>query len=288
MSLKVPGLCVLRILQKTVVKGLLFCALPSDTARQKAHHRIAYGHGRDLSAGHDKVPQRDDLIRIVEYSGVKAFIMTADQHQVILPGKLPCFFLVERHSGRVQQNHMAVRFLCCPYGIHHRLTAENHSRSSAVGGIVNLPEAPVGKIPDIRNPEVQPSCCPGPADDRFSPEIPEEFRKHGENINSHGIPLSCICHRGCICPVLVLRITHSTGKWRPSRPPFSNRLVFFILQLFCPADNLRKLSSLLFPADIFSGCRKHHIAGGVQRRLHAVLNHADDEAHTYDLHGHIR
>ena len=50
----------------------------------------------------------------------------------------------------------------------------------------------------------------------------------------------------------------------------------------------RERAPLFFPFPEFGGCGENRIAGGIQRRFHGVLNHADDEPDADEGHGNIR
>ena len=201
------GAAVLRVFQHPrevalVLEALRVCQDPGDHAA----HGIGDGHGGDLAAGEDEIPDGYFLVyALIDKPLVNALVVAADQDQVVQLAQADGIRLGE---GMAAGGH--IDGVDRPSGlVAHRLPAavdgvrlHDGSPASPVGVVVHLVLLVGGVVPDLVGADMDEPPLLGPAQDTLGEHIPQGIGEQGENINPHRFPcppaasLPSGCHPG--------------------------------------------------------------------------------------------
>ena len=186
------GTSVLRIFQQPVGEGFLLRTLTgAQHAGNEPGDAIGKHHGGQFTAGQDVVPDADFLINAgIQCSLIHTFVMAAQQHKVLLLGKLPSFGCGQRCPARPHVNTLPMeiiaRDLC--HGIHNGLRQHHHASTAAKGIIVRVLVFPVGKRTNVHTVDFDQSLFPCSAENAGVQHAVEHFRENGEDVNLHERP----------------------------------------------------------------------------------------------------
>ena len=156
----------------------------------QAAHGIRDGHGGDLSAGKDKVPEGDLLIHAaLDKAFVHTLVVAADQYQMVVVSLQPlCGLLPEGFSLRREVDDSAFPLSC---RLLHRLQAglqrlrhHNASVTAAVWVVVHLALFVVRIVPDLDAVDLYDAPVRRPADDALMKDRIHGIGKQGQNIYS--------------------------------------------------------------------------------------------------------
>ena len=177
--------CVLRVLQKTVFKRFLFCAVRPDCAFQKADQGIHDRHCGQFSAAQDVITDRDLFIDRCHDPLIHAFIMPADKDQIRLIHKLARFFLIIDLSARRKSDHSAFRCPALLQRTEYRLAPQDHACPSAVRAVIDMTEASVRKLLEIHNLKIDQLFLHRPGSQRVLQKTLKLIRKNCQHTYPH-------------------------------------------------------------------------------------------------------
>ena len=174
--------------QESAMAFLLQGCGRANGAGQEPHHPIDHGHGREFSTGQNEVADGDFLIRQTTDAFVKPFVVSAEDHQMVL--LLGPAFQIGLVQGSPLGRHQKGGLLPMPgdgfKGGKHWLRLQHHARPTAVGLIVHFPVAVLGVVPGVVEMELCDPPAQGPSDDSQLMDGSKNFGHQGDHINAHG------------------------------------------------------------------------------------------------------
>ena len=176
-------------------------ALLRQDAGNHTAQAVRQRHGRDLTAGEDKVAHRDFLVHaLVQKPLINAFVVAADQDQmVMLRLQLPRHLLGQHPpaGGHIDGVYPPAGLVADMLpaavqrvGLHHR------APPAAVGVIIHLHLLVGGELPNLVGTDGDEAPLLRPPDDGGAHHGVHRVGEQGHDINPHRWPILSSCGRG--------------------------------------------------------------------------------------------
>ena len=184
------------------VLGIFQCAGPvalvlkagriGQHARHKAADGVRNGHGRDLTAGDDKVADGKLLVNaLVDEALVDAFVMPADKNKIVHFCQTAGIALIEHMPGGGEVDRVDGRTCLIadmtPAAV-ERVCLQHGTVAAAVGIVVHLILPVRSVIPDLVRLDAENAALLRAAEDRLAQHVADGVREERHDINSHRLP----------------------------------------------------------------------------------------------------
>ena len=158
-------------------------------ARHKAADGVRNGHGRDLTAGDDKVADGKLLVNaLVDEALVDAFVMPADKNKIVHFCQTAGIALIEHMPGGGEVDRVDGRACLIadmtPAAV-ERICLQHGAVAAAVGVVVHLILPVRSVIPDLVRFDAENAALLRAAEDGLAQHVADGVREERHDINSH-------------------------------------------------------------------------------------------------------
>ena len=179
---------VLRVLEEAVgeafdlVRGILI-----QDAVDETRDRIDHAERRQLTAGQDVIADRDVLdVEDLEGALIDAFIVSAEEQDILFLGELLRHFLIEGAALRRHKEHTG-RSMTDPLddvlvAVDDRLHLHEHAGTAAVRIVIDVVMRILRVVADVEGLDIHQSGLDGTTTDALTDDVFNHLRKEGHHI----------------------------------------------------------------------------------------------------------
>ena len=158
--------------------------------REHTRHGVDDNHCGQFAARQHVVANRNQFVGKVVNPGVEAFVVSADENNLVERGEFLSLSLRENFAAGVGDDYLARKIFVglgkhVAHGKIDRFGLKHHARAAAEGRIVNLPVLVEGEVAQLSESHVQDIFFDGALDDTFAEDAREHFRKQRDDVNKH-------------------------------------------------------------------------------------------------------
>ncbi len=175
--------------EEAVLEGIRECGgLVAQRTGKQAHDRVGNDRGRQFAAAENVIPYRyltgDEMFADAV---VHAFVVSAQDHDILLAGELIGHLLGERLAVGRGEDDLVVASLGLEvlHQVEHGLDHHHHPGVAAEAVVVHLAVASFAVFTDVVDMDFHEPFVAGALDDGVAQRTLEQLRNNGQDIDSH-------------------------------------------------------------------------------------------------------